>query len=884
MGLNKKAVYFTIDAVLATGIIVLTIALASSFYIKEQKTDTIDYLSYDLVNALTKLKISEIDNEYVKELIENKNITRLNNSILEQLGEFWSEGEYLKANKLMQNITKSLIPEKYGIGLYINDELIYQKEKPITSSLISSRKLISGIAKERPRFGISSRAFLKSIESKKTNAFAYFGGFVGQGNLTRYLEFIPSDAEIDSSFIEFDAGTSFDLYINNNYCDSFIPSESNITADRWNISDCNNLFLAGIDNEVSINFTGPLNESFIAGGFVNVKYKTDELVSNMTQGIEYYYFPGIDGLINLYSSFDIPGNLNSIALYLHFYNNKTTYLNIGNETLFTSSGSSEDQIINISQINLSVTAETIPIRMGVGNINEYRNTTSGEPSDSILVTDVSGSMDECGEYGLVDMCQYECWVCFWIFCWWEDIECPYSGSCSGDQCNSCSSGITRNNQVVTSTECLKTKLELAKEADLQFVDTVLNLTGNKVGLVSYESSVDSTEAITDIKINLQNEINSYEPLGATCICCGINRAKDMLLSSSNKRFMVVMSDGQENRYCNDYNDYTGSYGGSIGAIDAGQNACNNNITVFAVGFGEDADQDTLKQVACDESYYYNASNSSQITEIYQAIGEQILVIANYSSQIITVEGQYKKSILYPDSYIKFNYTPLVEEANFGEIEIVLETDKFRNCSPTITIPNNTRVTKAKVLSYSGPHWTSKLYVDSSEVFNINNYGSDYTDIGDPFVLQIPPNLLNQGQHQIEIETADNPSNITGCSKNNSLVYTLLIKSSIDYGEPLTNASGCNWIIEINDGTNSTLKAPPDYSGSEQCFFTSSIISYNPEDAYQSAVFNILSQLDFDDDNRVDINFQENDLVIDYVVIRDVPSLWGPAIVEIRIWE
>ena len=212
----------------------------------------------------------------------------------------------------------------------------------------------------------------------------------------------------------------------------------------------------------------------------------------------------------------------------------------------------------------------------------YALISISKPADSVLVTDTSGSMNDCAEYG--------------------------------------SSG------------CLNTKMDLAKQADLEFVDVVLNITGNKIGAVSYESSVRDVEPLTDNRAVLENEINSYRAGGGTCICCGINRAKDMLLSSSNEKFMVVMSDGAATMYCDNFNDYTGSGTGWTSdpidtqwAIDAGQNACNQNITVFTVGFGEDADHETLKQIACDESLYYDASNVLDITEIYQEIGKQTFI-------------------------------------------------------------------------------------------------------------------------------------------------------------------------------------------------------------------------------------------------------------------
>jgi len=879
---NKQGIFFTIDAILAAGIFVTVLILASNFYISDVPKIQVEFFSQDIVGIFTNLKVSDLNNPYVTKLIASGVITRQNSTVLEQIGEFWSENELELALNFTSNLTAQLIPEKFGFGLYIDGEPIYIRNSSLTGTLVSSRKIISGIAKDKPTYGFSSRAFLKSIGSKNTLAYAYFGGFVGQGNVSKQLELIPSDAIIISSFMEADGISDLKLYINGNYCDDFSPENVSMSPTIWNLSACNNFIIPGIKNNYSIDFKGLVNESYVGGGYIKVRYRTKELISNVTSGIDVFQFPGINGIINLYSSANIPGTLHSIDLFTHFYNNRTTYLNVGNDTIFESSGSSEDQIINISSISIPLSARTLPIRMGVRNLSEAYNITSGEPSDSILVTDVSGSMDNCGLTDTGEFCQYDCY--WWIF-YLGQQECLYTGSCGGDECGTCSSPRTTNNhQVVNQSGCVKSKMEMAIEADNLFVDTLLNVSGNKIGLVSYENDVDSIEPLSDIKLDLQTEINSYSASGGTCICCGINRAKDLLAASENKKFMVVMSDGDENRYCDNFNDYTGSGSGSVDAIDAGQNACNNNITVFAVGFGSDANEDTLKQVACDPSLYYNATNASKIAEIYTQIGNEILVIANFSSQIISVNGDFPESRLYPDSFISFNYTPIATPATHGEIELTMESEKFGSCTPTIIIPNDTRIIDSKILSYSGEHWTSYLSVNGNEIFDINDYGSRYEELGDPFALQVPVNFLKNGDNSIEVKTADNPINETGCSNNNSMIYKIAIKSSIDYGSPLSLVDGCDWTIELEDESISNLKAPSSYSGSDVCSFTSAGKIFDADDSYEVAVSKILEKLDFDKDGRLDISFDENDLELEYVTISNVPSLWGPAIVEIRVWE
>ena len=430
-------------------------------------------------------------------------------------------------------------------------------------------------------------------------------------------------------------------------------------------------------------------------------------------------------------------------------------------------------------------------------------------------------------------------------------------------------------------------MDLAKDAALNFVDVVLNMSGNRIGLVSYDSSVDGTESVTDVQVNLQSEINSYSANGGTCICCGINNAKNMLVSSANQKYMVVMTDGEANYYCSDFDDYTGSNGGAAlarqSAIDSGQYACDLGITVFTIGFGENADHDTLKQVACNESLYYNASSVSNITEIYGAIGEQIMVLANFSSQVLTIEGNFQESILYSDSYIRFNYTPVVEPPVFGEIEFVVESDKFTSCLNNITIPDKVRIIDAKALSYSGSHWTSYLNVNSNDIFNIINYGNDYSTIGDPFVIQVPANMIVNGTNEISLNTADDPVNNTGCSNNNTFIYTGAIRSFSFYSDVLENSEGCEWFIETEFSGIINLTVPINYSGIKSCSYTNALISYDDTDSVDVSVYDLLFNLDFDEDGIIDLDITQEDLTIESSFISQLPFLWGPAIFEVRTW-
>ena len=143
----KKGVYFTIDSVIAGGIILIVLVLASSFYVKEQSSTHLNFLSQDLTMVLSTLTVEEIDNAYINERISSGDITNLKNTVLEQIGEFWADNEIEFANKTIQNATEPFISNITGFGMWINNESVYQRSMPIKKSLVSNKKIISGIAK-----------------------------------------------------------------------------------------------------------------------------------------------------------------------------------------------------------------------------------------------------------------------------------------------------------------------------------------------------------------------------------------------------------------------------------------------------------------------------------------------------------------------------------------------------------------------------------------------------------------------------------------------------------------------------------------------------------------------------------------------------------------
>nr|MCK4930502.1 hypothetical protein [Nanoarchaeota archaeon] len=182
-----------------------------------------------------------------------------------------------------------------------------------------------------------------------------------------------------------------------------------------------------------------------------------------------------------------------------------------------------------------------------------------------------------------------------------------------------------------------------------------------------------------------------------------------------------------------------------------------------------------------------------------------------------------------------------------------------------------------------------LIIDGTTVYTLSYFSSVYTRLGDPYEVQVPVQLLTNGTHTLTIETGDSPINRTGCSANNSLIYTALVPSATARSEVVEHIEGCEWNLQFEDDTFSIKPIPGDYSGSKKCSYTEHNYTladgaYDPTDAYDVAVYNLLTILDFDDNGKVFVNLDAADIEIVLTTVSSVPYLWGPTLVKARVWQ
>jgi hypothetical protein len=306
-----------------------------------------------------------------------------------------------------------------------------------------------------------------------------------------------------------------------------------------------------------------------------------------------------------------------------------------------------------------------------------------------------------------------------------------------------------------------------------------------------------------------------------------------------------------------------------------------NATVHAVGFGPITScsfaTQTLQAVAeCGNGSFFSSTNSTLLRQFYQAIAGEILQLT-FKEQTAQTNSS-ALSTLYPDSYIKYEYT--AKQNPYG-LMINLEKKFDNNQTATFSIPSDTKVIDARAISYSGTKWTSIVQINNKTFYNLSKFNKEYLELGDPYSFQIPLELIN-ASNSVRILTGLTPDNLSTSSTENKVIY-LLVKNATAYSPITPLSEGCIWTIQKFTEENFTLKIPSGYNKTSLCFYQKNRQEYDPNDAIQTAAFFLLRNLDLDLDGTLEATLDPEDVQIDASEIKGLPYTWSTE-VQIRTWS
>jgi len=424
-------------------------------------------------------------------------------TLLDVIGSLWASDNVTEAANITEDIFGTLLGNtQFGYELSIDGMPIFNNGVSQDRYVSKFSNIVSGYGVGGPVEGYVSRVFIKKANKVGSN-FIYFGGYEGDGNISKVFD-LPEYDQIIDVYIEMDVVENFTLYVNGNYSGLYENnSASNLTADKWTMDSAYyGNFVSNASNLIWLNFT--INQSrYIGGGYIKIRYNTSELITveetayggNAT---DKYRFPGIEGIINLFTSFYVPGNLTNISGYVHYHSSYPVFMTVGNVTIFERNDTTEQLIYlgpeNFSAYNFSnISLVTIPLRFGTRSLEHEGE---GQGIDAVIITDRTGSMDNC------------------------DVS-SASGPCD---CNA-------------PAPCDRDRIKVALDADRAFISAMMDTPRTKVAMIGYGERAGPTCSFHDFSDNnqsLQNRTDTYyynnqlQDCGYTCISCGITGATELI--------------------------------------------------------------------------------------------------------------------------------------------------------------------------------------------------------------------------------------------------------------------------------------------------------------------------------------------------------------------
>lgn len=163
--LSRKGYFFLIDSMIALGVLAIGVFLVLTLYTDVPPKEEPTILSEDIMDFFTNNKIKDVNNPYAGlggELWQQGKITNAENSLLQQVAEFYEKGKldpaYLDtAETFIIELIEDILPAQYKFEFWIRDldvdTLIYPKNpsqehldsKESTEVLIPSKKIAYGI-------------------------------------------------------------------------------------------------------------------------------------------------------------------------------------------------------------------------------------------------------------------------------------------------------------------------------------------------------------------------------------------------------------------------------------------------------------------------------------------------------------------------------------------------------------------------------------------------------------------------------------------------------------------------------------------------------------------------------------------------------------------
>jgi len=141
--MDKRGVYFfVIDAIIAGAILFATLMFIFSTHTVTPDREPTLRVSEDFLQYITTTKLREYESVIVDNMILDRNISNLDNTLLDQMVIFY----YLQNNEslayFVDDVASRIVAQDRGLLIYINDQLAYNSTGHKSADTLNSSNLV----------------------------------------------------------------------------------------------------------------------------------------------------------------------------------------------------------------------------------------------------------------------------------------------------------------------------------------------------------------------------------------------------------------------------------------------------------------------------------------------------------------------------------------------------------------------------------------------------------------------------------------------------------------------------------------------------------------------------------------------------------------------
>ena len=118
---SKKSQIFIIDLILATVILIVTFGVIAANYVNTDSQRDLFDIAFRTSNSMGAIGINDLNNEYVRQLFINQRIQNIDNTIVQQISDFYIRGMNDYAENLTREVSQTYIPNSVGYTVTLID-------------------------------------------------------------------------------------------------------------------------------------------------------------------------------------------------------------------------------------------------------------------------------------------------------------------------------------------------------------------------------------------------------------------------------------------------------------------------------------------------------------------------------------------------------------------------------------------------------------------------------------------------------------------------------------------------------------------------------------------------------------------------------------------